>query len=87
MSKKNNNHYMHLEMKQLIRDKQHEISRLQTANTDLHNHISSMRKGNQERFVGVMSRVYEHCVDGIISEEQASSLMLSLVGVWHHVCP
>ena len=87
MSKKNNNHYMHLEMKQLIRDQQREKKKKKKANTDLHNHISSMHKGNQERFIGVMSCVYEHCVDGIISDEQAGSLMLSLVGVWHHVCP
>lgn len=87
MSKKNNNHYVHQEMKQLIREQQREISRMKAANSDLHTHVSAMRKGNQERFVGVMSCVYEHCVDGIISEEQAGSLMLSLVGVWHHVYP
>lgn len=79
-----NNHNVHREMQQRIRDQQREIGRLHKKNGEMRQWIDAMRKGNQERLIGMMNCVYALCVDEIITEEQAGSLMLSLVGVWHN---
>ena len=83
MSKKSRNHNIQ-QMKEIIRDQANEIVYLTRANKHMQLHVNSMQKGNQQHFLGVMNCVYAHCANDIITEKQAGSLLLSLVGIWHH---
>ena len=81
MSKKNNN-YTVTQMKQQILSQQKEIVHLHRENDRLSDALTSVHKGHQNNFVNMMLCVYAHCSKRVITDEQAGSLMLSLVNAW-----
>ena len=81
MSKKNHNHNI-TQMKQQILSQQKEIAHLHRENDMLNNGMKSQHKLHQDRFVRTILCVYAHCSKKIITDEQAGSLMLSLVNAW-----
>ena len=81
MSKKNNN-YTVTQMKQQILSQQKEIVHLHRENDRLSDALKSVHKGHQNNFVNMILCVYAHCSKRVITDEQAGSLMLSLVNAW-----
>ena len=81
MSKTNHDHNV-AQMKQQILSQQKEIDQLRCENDRLSDYLKSVHKGHQDSFVNMMLCVYAHCAKRVITDEQASSLMLSLVGAW-----
>ena len=81
MSKKNLNHNV-AQMKQQILSQQKEIIHLHRENDRLNVGMKSQHKLHQDRFVRIILCVYAHCSERVITDEQAGSLMLSLVNAW-----
>ena len=81
MSKKNHNHNI-TQLKQQILSQQKEIAHLHRENDRLSDALNSVHKGHQNNFVNMMLCVYAHCSKRVITDEQAGSLMLSLVNAW-----
>ena len=63
-------------------DAQKEIDQLHCENDRLSDTLKSVHKGHQNNFVNMMLCVYAHCSKRVITDEQAGSLMLSLVNAW-----
>ena len=81
MSKTNHDHNVD-QMKQQILSQQKEIVHLHRENDRLSEGMKSQHKLHQDRFVRTMLCVYAHCSKRVITDEQAGSLMLSLVNAW-----
>ena len=83
MSKKNNNN-QHL--KQRIHEQQQEISKMHTMNEYLCSVIDAQREQMYTQFADVMCNVYDCAMEGSITEEQAGTLMYSIVRDWDFTC-
>ena len=81
MSKTNHDHNVD-QMKQQILSQQKEIDQLHRENDRLSEGMKSQHKIHQDRFVRTILCVYAHCSKRVITDEQAGSLMLSLVNAW-----
>ena len=81
MSKTNHDHNVD-QMKQKILSQQKEIVHLHRENDRLSEGMKSQHKLHQDRFVRTILCVYAHCSKRVITDEQAGSLMLSLVNAW-----
>ena len=81
MSKKNNNYTVTQIMQQIL-SQQKEIVHINRENDRLSDDLKSVHKVHQNNFVNMMLCVYAHCSKRVITDEQAGSLMLSLVNAW-----
>ena len=81
MSKTDHDHNVD-QMKKQILSQQKEIVHLHRENDRLSEGMKSQHKLHQDRFVRTMLCVYAHCSKRVITDEQAGSLMLSLVNAW-----